>query len=149
MKPTITWILIADGARARVVAHAGVGKGLSEVNGLEFAQEPLKTQDIMADKQGRSFNSGGPGRAAMEIPTDPVEKREADFVAGLARMLDEKLQKKAFDRLILAAAPQALGTLRKSISSQVKQTVMAEIPKDLTNIPNTELGKHFEDVLAV
>lgn len=149
MKPTITWILIADGARARVVAHAGVGKGLSEVNGLEFSQEPLKAQDIMADKQGRSFSSGGHGRAAMEIPTDPVEKREADFVSGLARMLDEKLKEKAFDRLIIAAAPQALGTLRKSISAPVKKMVMAEIPKDLTNIPNGDLGKHFEDILAV
>jgi protein required for attachment to host cells len=51
--------------------------------------------------------------------------------------------------MIIAAAPQALGTLRTAMSPQVRQKVIHEIAKDLTHIPNTEIGKHFEDVLAV
>lgn len=149
MKPIHTWILIADGAHARVLTHPGPGKALLEVPGLEFANEHLRAGDIMADRPGRSFSSGGHGRSAMQPQTDPVEKREADFVATLAHMLDEKLHQKAFDRLIIAAAPQAMGDLRKSLSPAVKKTIIAERAKDLTNIPNAELLKHFEDLLVV
>lgn len=149
MKPIVTWIVIADGARARVLVNVGPGKGLQEVAGLELEQKPLKSTDIMADRPGRSHASTGHGRSAMEPPTDPVDKREADFIVSVAAMLDKQLSDKAFDRLILAAAPQALGNLRKSISSQVQKTVMAELAKDLTRVPNTDISKHFEDVLAV
>lgn len=149
MKATKTWILIADGARARVLENTGPGKGLSEVNGLEFSQEPLKNQDIVSDKPGRAFSSAGYGRSGMEPPTDPADKREADFVAGLADVLDQKLQSGAFDRLIIAAAPQALGNLRKALSARVQEKVLAELAKDLTKIPNDGVHKHFEEVLAV
>ena len=149
MKPVITWIIIADGARARVLEHAGPGKGLHEVSGLERKQTPLRNADIVSDKPGRSMASVGYGRSAMEPPSDPAARREADFIGNIAVLLDEKLKKGAFDRLILAAAPQALGDLRKSISPQLQQKVMAEVSKDLTHIPNTDIGKHFEDVLAV
>lgn len=149
MKPKTTWILIADGARARVLQNTGPGKGLAEVKGLEFAQDRLKTQDIMADKPGRAFASAGHGRSAMEPPTDPVEKREADFVADLARVLDAQFAEGAFDRLIVAAAPTALGTLRKAMTPRVGAVISAELPKDLTKIPNADMGKHLEEVLAV
>jgi len=149
MKPTVTWILIADGNRARVLENTGPGKGLQAVPGLEMAIESMRSGEIMADRAGRSFSSSGNGRSAMEPPTDPVDKREADFAKSLALMLSEKLAKKAFDRLIIAAAPQALGDLRKAISPQVQATVLTEMAKDLTRIPNADVIKHFESVLAV
>lgn len=149
MKPVITWILIADGANARVMENTGPGKGLKEVEGLSFSQEPLKNQEIVTDKPGRTFNSSAPGRAAMEPPTDPADKRETDFVTMVADVLDEKNKKGKFDRLIIAAAPQALGDLRKAMSSQLKDKVETEISKDYTNIPDSDLDKHFEDVIAV
>lgn len=149
MKPTITWILIADGARARVLENTGPGKGLQEVPGLEFADEHLRSGDIMADRPGRAYASAGHGRSGMEQPTDPVDKREADFVAGLADMLDKKLRDGAFERLVIAAAPQALGNLRKALSPQVQKTVISELAKDLTRIPNPDVVQHFEGVLAL
>lgn len=149
MKHKTTWILIADGARARVLSHTGTGKGLDEVEGFEFAAERLRTQDIMADKPGRSFSSAGSKRSAMQPQTDPVDKREADFVRELAEMLDKQLRKNAFDRLIIAAAPKALGDIRKSLSPQVQTKILAELSKNLTSIPNDDIEKHFEDVLAV
>lgn len=149
MKATKTWILIADGARARVLENTGPGKGLTEVDGLEFAQEPLKNQDLVSDKPGRAFSSIGHGRSSMEPPTDPADKREADFVTNLAGVLDDKAQKGAYHRLIIAAAPQALGNLRKALTPRVQELVHAELAKDLTKIPNDGVIKHFEDVLAV
>ncbi len=33
MKPTTTWILIADGAHARIFSNSGPGKGIAAVKG--------------------------------------------------------------------------------------------------------------------
>lgn len=149
MKPTITWILIADGAQARVVEHSGPGKGLSQVQDLVFAGPRRKASEIMADRPGRSFASAGTKRSAMEPRTDPVEHEEAEFVRGLADELEQKRAQGAFQRLIIAAAPNALGDLRPALSDAVRQTVVAELPKDLTNVPTPQLDRHFGDLLAV
>ncbi|MCB1518662.1 MAG: host attachment protein [Hyphomicrobiaceae bacterium] len=149
MKSTKTWILLADGNRARIVEFDGPANGLREDAGLQFAQVPMKAGEMQTDRPGRSFASAGYGRAAMAPHTDPVEKREADFTANLAATLDEKLRQNAFDRLIIAAAPKALGNLRKALSARVNEVVYAEIAKDLLNVPSDKLATHFEDVLAV
>ncbi|WP_224703025.1 host attachment protein [Devosia aquimaris] len=148
MKKTITWILIADGAQARVLENTGPGKGLAQVKGLDWSIEPLQAQDIVTDRPGRSFSSAGPGRSAMEPKTDPVEHRETEFVKSVAATLDAKLQEGAFDRLVVVAAPIALGDLRKAMTPNVQKAVMAEINKDLTNLPTAQLPQHLEGVLA-
>ena len=148
MKKTITWILIADGAQARVLENTGPGKGLAQVKGLDWSMEPLQAQDIVTDRPGRSFSAAGPGRSAMEPKTDPVEHRETEFVKSVAATLDSKLQEGAFHRLVVVAAPIALGDLRKAMSPNVQKAVMAEINKDLTNLPTAQLPQHLEGVLA-
>ena len=81
MKPTRTWIVIADGDQAKIFEHDGPGKGLRAVKDVQLEQEHLKASDIMADKPGRSMSSAGPGaRSAVEYHTDPVEMRERRFV---------------------------------------------------------------------
>lgn len=149
MKKTKTWILIADGTQARVLEHAGPGKGLTNVQGLDWSIPPLQSQDINTDKPGRGFSSAGGHRSAMEPKTDPAQHREAEFVRSVANVLDEKAKAGAFDRLVIAAAPIALGNLRKVLSDHVKKTVVAELDKDLTNLPTPQLDKHLDGIIAV
>ncbi len=144
MKKTVTWILIADGTQARVLEHAGPGKGLTSIKGLGWSIPPLQKQDIETDKPGR----GGAG-GVMEPKTDAAQHREAEFVRSVASVLDEKAKSGAYDRLVIAAAPIALGNLRKAISEHVKKTVLAELDKDLTNVPTPQLNKHFDGIIAV
>ena len=150
MKAKITWIVIADGNQAKLFEHAGPGKGLKPLSDLNFEQEPLKAQEIMADKPGRSFASAGPGsRSSMEYSSDPVAVRERRFAEKLADLLNRKQQEGRFDRLVIAAAPAALGDIRPALSEQVRQTVIAEMPKDLTNAPIPKLAEHLDGLLAV
>jgi len=148
MKKTVTWVLIADGAQARVLENTGPGKGLKQVDGLDFAQDALQAQEIVTDKPGRSHSSVGSGRSAMEPKTDPVAYRETEFVKSLADMLNREQQKGTFDRLVIAAAPIALGDIRKAISAGVKKVLIAELNKDLTNLPTAQLDQHFEGIIA-
>jgi protein required for attachment to host cells len=150
MKPIVTWIVIADGDQAKVFEHNGPGKGLKPLKDLQFEQEHLKASEIMADKPGRAFSSAGPGqRSSMEYSSDPVAVRERRFVERLAEVLNEKLTEGRFNRLVIAAAPTALGDIRPALSDQVKETILAEMPKDLTNVPLPKLVQHFEGLLAV
>ncbi|WP_417310625.1 host attachment protein [Devosia sp.] len=150
MKATTTWILIADGAEAKVFAHRGPGKGLQIVENMHFSQEPLQARDIMADRPGNATGSqGARNSGGVEYSSDPVAVRERRFVEEVASELDTRLNKGEFERLIIAAAPTALGDIRPALSKGVKATVLAELDKDLTNVPTAQLGKHFDAVLAV
>lgn len=143
MKKTVTWVLIADGAQGRVLENTGPGKGLKQVEGLQWSNEPLRARDIVTDRPGAGSTGG-----AMESRTDPVAQREAEFVKSLAGVLDQHQQKGSFDRLIIAAAPIALGEIRKAISPAVKKTIVAELNKDLTNLPTAQLDQHFDGIIA-
>lgn len=147
MKKTVTWVLIADGAQARVLENTGPGKGLRQVEGLDWAIEPLQAQEIVTDRPG-SKSGGGSFGGGMEPRTNPVEHRETEFVKSLAAMLERQQQQGAFDRLVIAAAPIALGDIRKAMSASVRKTVIAELNKDLTNLPTAQLDQHLQGIIA-
>lgn len=149
MKPIRTWILIADGARARVLENTGPGRGLHAIDGLSFERDCPPTHEIVDDREGRSFSSVGPGRSAMEPTSDPRRLLKRDFVRGLAQMLGDGLQSDRFDRLVIVAAPQALGDLRAALPEGVRSKVVGELAQDLTKTPDHELAAHLEKVLAV
>ena len=149
MKKTVTWVLIADGAQARVLENTGPGKGLKQVEGLDWGIEPLQAQDLVSDRPGSKGGGGSHGRGSMEPKTDPVAYRETEFVKAVAATLDRQQQNGAYDRLVIAAAPIALGDLRKAMSAGVKKTVVAELDKDLTNLPTAQLDKHFDGIVSM
>ena len=148
MKKTVTWVLIADGTQARVLENTGPGKGLKQVRGLDWTIGAFSAQDIMADRPGRSHASMGHGRSAMEPRTDPVEHRETEFLKSLAGVLDRHQQQGDFDRLVIAAGPDSLGDIRKAVSPAVKKTIIAELNKDLTNLPTAQLDQHLDGIFA-
>jgi len=149
MKAKVTWILVADGGTAKVFEHLGPGKGLTTVTDLKFEQEHLQAREINSDRPGRSYSSVGPGRSAIEPSSDPVEVRERRFVEHVADVLDGKLHEGAFHRLIVAAAPSALGDLRPAFSKALRDVIAVELPKDLTRLPTPDLEAHLAEHLAV
>jgi hypothetical protein len=56
MKPTRTWLVIADGARARILEDDGADHRLHKVKGHEYMGDHLARHDQVSDRQGRSFN---------------------------------------------------------------------------------------------
>ena len=145
MKPTRTWILLADASSARIIENSGPGKGLFQLKDKTYSFDPPRAY---SDQEGRTFNSASPARHKMETN---IEKD-----AELAVQLDEVLSelKRSFDsndfsRLIICAAPHVLGLIRKRLPNALQPHILAEIPKDLTRTPTNELGNHLENFLAV
>lgn len=149
MKPVRTWILLADGTRARVLCNTGPGKGLQQVQGMEIEGDNYRSGDIMADRPGRTFDSAGSHRHAMEPHSDPQREAKRSFAADMVAELQQQLQAQSFDRLILVAAPATLGDIRKILPKSLLGVVYAEVPKNLVQIPDNELDSHLSKVLAV
>jgi protein required for attachment to host cells len=149
MKPTTTWILIADGARARIFANHGPGKGIEAVKGAEFSADHRPDHEIVRDRSGRTFESVGATRHAIEPRQDPHRELKRSFSERLAALLEEELAAKAYDRVVLVAPPTTLGDLRAALPAAVREAVSAELDKDLTKTPVAELPRHLGAVLAV
>lgn len=149
IKPVVTCVLIADAATARFYRNSGPGTGLSPLPDLSMGTDIPKGSDIMSDDRGRSFASVGSGRSAVEPKSDPRTLVEIDFLREVSAKLDELMRGGAYDRLVIAAAPRALGEIRKLISAPVQAKLTATVDKDLVKTPGHELSKHFEGVFAI
>lgn len=149
MKPTRSWIVVADGAKARIFENHGPGKGLSARPEDEMHQALPPSRDIDADRPGRSHDRMGPGRHAMEPPTDAHREEKRRFADLLAQHLNAAALNGVYDRLILVAAPKTLGDLRQSLDKQAAAKLDGELPKDLTQVPDHELPGHLGDVIAL
>ena len=150
MKKTVTYILVADGARARLYSNHGVGKGLQPVSGATHkADLHHHDRDILTDKPGRASSSVGNGRSALEPQTDWHRFEKHKFAREMAKVLDAAAANKAFDRLILVAPPTTLGDLRMELDEQTMKLVSGELPKDLTRHADHDLPQHLGGVLAV
>ena len=120
MKPTITWIVAADGGRARIFEHRGPGKGLVPIPGLSFEDAHLRTQDINTDRPGRTNSSEGRG-SAMDPQTDAAEQRELAFASLVAATLKAKFGEHAFERLIHCRRSDDLGQSPPGARSSARQ----------------------------
>lgn len=143
-----TWIVVADGARALILANQGPGSGLSPV--FNRAQDLPKTSELGADKPGRSFSSASTGtRSAMEPRVDWHQFEKQRFARGIADLLDDARNRHAFDSLILVAPPETLGELRAALDKHTQAMVAGELAKDLTKHPLEDLRNHLDGMLRV
>ena len=149
MKPVKTGILVADGEQVRVYLNTGPGHGISELAEYAMDIELKASRDIDTDRPGRTFDSGGEGRHAMEAPTDSKRHARHEFARGMAEKLNAAMTAGDFDRLVLVAAPAMLGDLRQHLSKQSSDNIHGEIAKDLTHASDKELLSQLGRVLAV
>ncbi len=149
MKKTITWILIADGSRARLVVKRNVHDGYKQVIDTDFIADKRPSHDMGVERPGRTHDSTGAARHAMQPPTDFHREEKHHLAQRVGDFLEEQRQKKAFERLIVIAAPQALGDLRDSFSPSLKKQVVEEIDKDLTMFTLHELQDKLSKIIEI
>jgi protein required for attachment to host cells len=151
-----TWILIADGGRARLLEQDRKSLTFKPVAEREFFGTTAQSKEIASDRPGRTFDSGGRGqpgdagghgRHAMEPSTDPHRHAQYEFARDLSEHLEKAANKGGFDHLVVVAAPKILGDLRNLLPKTVHGKIVAEVDKDLTKIPTRDLGAHLDQHL--
>ncbi len=134
------WVMVGDGEKALFFRNEGDATypNLEVVDILE--QENPKTSEHGTDRPGRAFASVGTHRSAMqEVNWHKLEKHR--FAKEIAGALYSAAHSGRYSKLILAAPPMTMGDLRKALHKEVADRVVAEVSKDLTNMPPHEIER--------
>ena len=136
------WVVVCDGAKALILENAGDGMHPNLKTKEVHEQADAKTHEQGTDAPGRSVNSVGARRSAME-QTDWHEQDAQRFLCELAGRLDAAVTAGETKAVIVVAPPRALGVLRQAYSDGLRGAVRAEIDKDYVKMPVHEIEKHL------
>jgi len=144
-RASTTWIVVADGAKARILERQGVHGTLAPASDRCFAEAEARqpTRDVGADRPGRVHESADTTRHAMEPRVDWHRFAKEQFARDVAAALEKAALDRLYGNLILVAPPRTLGDLRQALGSHARSLVAGEVPKDLTNLPDHELPAHL------
>jgi protein required for attachment to host cells len=123
--PAGTWVVVADGAGARVFTNIGDEKTLS------LRQDDLLSQDDSLET--------GPGN----VPKDKTDADlgEASFSRELAHRINDAALKNQFEHIVLIADPQSLGRMRPLLHKETLARMVGELSKTLTNSPIADIER--------
>lgn len=146
-----TWVLVCDGARARIFENTGPGTGLETVTTAEHPAARASTRELGTDRPGRSFESAPSVnmRHGMAPKADWHELEKEKFAREIASILDDAAKANRFDRVILVAPPATLGELRKLLGKTAAERVAGDIDKDLTGHPVAEIASQVSDLVKL
>jgi len=137
-----TWVLVADGTRARIFVKRF--KSLNNVMGHDLVSDNLRDREIYMDKPGRGFESANPTRHAYQPRTDWHEYQKQIFAKEICTILEQANETQDFDELIIISPPKMLGDIRTYLGKQIVSKVTAEIPKDISKLSEYELLNYLE-----
>jgi len=144
-KQKTTWVLVADGARARIFTRNHTV--LNDATGHDYVGENLKDSEHGPDKPGRGFESSNPTRHAYQPRTDWHQYQKELFAKELCQVLEKANEKAEFDELIIISPPKTLGDIRANLCKQTLSKVKAEITKDVTKLSEHDLALYLEKEL--
>lgn len=113
-----TWILVADPAGARVYESRGTGTELRLVRDLPPREAPLRAEP-------RGF--------VIELPVAPRDPGPARFARELAWLLGRARSERCFQRLVLVAPTEMLGSIREQLDPPTRALV-AHTAADLKDV---------------
>src|SRR5262245_33414021 len=136
------WVVVCDGKKALLLENIGDAVFPNLKTKEVYEHKDLKTREQGTDVPGRSINSVGQARSAME-QTDWQDQSERAFLEDLAGRLDAAVMSGKTKAVIMVAPPRALGMLRQAYSPHLRQALHAEIDKDFVRMPVHEIERHL------
>jgi protein required for attachment to host cells len=147
MKHPRTWYVITDGGRARIVQKRDAQDAFDTHREFVSADIHRHTHELGVERPGRGHESANPAHHALQPREDLHRADKRNFVYEVARALNEATARDEFDRLILVAPAHALGELNHALDAPTQRKIVAQLQKDLTNVPNADLAKHLSDLI--
>ncbi|MBY6055784.1 host attachment family protein [Leisingera daeponensis] len=137
-----TWVLVADSEKALFLENTTDAQNPNLQVRRKDEQENPSDREQSANRPGR-FNDGPSVHRSAVDDTDWHELAKERFAKDLSDKLYEMAHRGDFEKLVLVAAPEVLGELRKNLHKEVSDCVIGEISKNLTG---HEIGKIEEMV---
>lgn len=136
------WVVVCDGRKALLLENRGDDKFPDLRTKEVHEHEDPPTRELGQAAPGRVQPAVGTARSSIDQP-DWHDEAERAFLAKLAQRLDGAIAKGETTRLVVFAAPRALGMLRHAYSPAVRAAVKAEVAKDCVKMPIGEIEKQF------
>ena len=131
---TDTWVVVANGNKYLILHNLGWPDHL-DLRVLKHDEIDVpQTQDLARDRSGREQEKFRPGSSGHK-QADAHEARETAFAKDLVAKLNQRAEQKEFKDIVIIADPETLGEMRPTYSGHLKERLVGEIPKDLTNLP--------------
>lgn len=118
MLPKGTTIAVSDGEKLNLFRNEGDEAALKLV---------ALAHDAVDANAGTST-----GRQASSANPDHGQAGEDQFSAGVVQRLNQQALSRTIDKLVIVAAPRALGEMRKHYHKALSAILVGEIAKDLT-----------------
>jgi len=131
-----TTVIVADEATARVFSSVSFRAKLNEIKLLtndhdrELDRESLKELPIQTLSPKRESHS-------QEHEESQKHHSKHIFAQKVISYIEELYQKQCLGHLVIVAAAEFLGELRKATPAEIERNVILEMPEDLTKL-NTE-----------
>lgn len=147
-KRHITWAVISNGAKARIMAHEDGRREWTCVRRYPPSDAVRFACDWAAMRNGEAQIGDASARRAVEVGGDMRRSGNRQFTGVVAMALNRASAERRFDDLALIAPAATLSDLRAKLSTQTRGKLMAEVAKDLTRIPVRQLERDLAHMTA-
>lgn len=144
---TGTYVMVADSEKALFFENIGDTENPHLQVRRKEEQDNPPTREQAANRRGR-FNDGPSVHRSAVDDTDWHALAKERFADDLSEILYDQAYGRKFDEIVLVAAPQVLGDLRKKLHTEVESRVIAEVPKNLTGHPVDEIETMVKEHLS-
>lgn len=134
------WVVVGDGEKALFFRNQGDAEypNLEVLDVMDHENPPTREQGT--DRPGRTHASAGTHRSSMD-ETNWHKQEKHRFAKEIADALYAAAHEGRFSSLVIAAPPMTLGDIRKALHKEVADKVVAEVAKDLVNMPSDQIER--------
>lgn len=126
------WVVVADESSAIVYSRESLSGPMREQFSLENEIARKKTEQLISDSGGRSFDSYGKGRHTMSNEkVDPKKTAAMAFAKQIAGRIAKVMHDGSCRGFALVAAPRFLGLLRDAVAVATTAEPYATVAKEV------------------
>ncbi len=140
---TERWVVVADSSRARIFKVLKTDGELKETETLVHPEARGRDQDLTSDLPGRSFDSSGQGRHAMESESGPKHQELLRFCKAVGDRLNHAHKSGELGALYIIAPPEVLGLLREQLDKNTGKALVGDLAKNFSKLQPKELLQHL------
>ena len=141
--PHDAWVFVGDGHKALFLRNVGDAASPDLRTEQVFTDSNPPAHEQGTDRPGRAFKSAGTHRRSSVQITDWHELEKERFANHVAAAIENLVRAERVKSLVVVAPPRTLAELRRAFHADVKKRIAAEIGKDLTHHPVSEIEKHL------
>lgn len=136
-------VFVGDGQKALFLRNTGDVKYPNLITENVFTDENPPAHEQGTDRPGRAFKRAATNRRSSVEITDWHELEKHRFVEHVAAAIEKLVRAERAKALVIVAPPRTLAQLRHAFHVDVKKRIIAEVDKDLTKHPISEIEKHL------